>query len=100
LKANNLSIEVKEHANIKANTISVEAEESAAVKAKTASVEAEEEVTVKAKKIIVDGADTEITGGKLITKGTAAPNGQGPYCGIKACLFTGAPHAGDTVSGT
>jgi phage baseplate assembly protein gpV len=100
LKANNLSIEVKEHANIKAKTASVEAEESATVKANKVLVEGKEEVTVKAQEVIVDGADTKITGGKLTTKGTAAPNGQGPYCGLKVCLFTGANQTGDTVIGT
>jgi phage baseplate assembly protein gpV len=100
LKANNLSIEVKEHASIKANTASVEAEESAAVKAKEILVEGGGKVTVKSPEVIVDGADAKITGGKLTTKGTAVPNGQGPYCGLKFCLFTGANQTGDTVTGT
>jgi phage baseplate assembly protein gpV len=100
LKANNLDIEVKEHADIKANTASVKAEESATVKANKVLVEGNEEVTVKAQEVIIDGADTKITGGKVTTKGTVAPNGQGPYCGLMKCLFTGANHTGDTVIGT
>ncbi|MDR1219564.1 MAG: phage baseplate assembly protein V [Treponema sp.] len=100
LKANNLNIEVKEHVDIKANTASVEAKESATVKANEVLVEGGEKVTVKAPEVIVDGADTKITGGKLTTKGTAAPNGQGPYCGLPKCLFTGADQTGDTVIGT
>jgi hypothetical protein len=100
LKANNLNIEIKENANIKANTASVEAKETATVKANTVFVEAEETATVNSQKVIIEGADTKITGGKLTTKGMVAPNGQGPYCGLKQCLFTGANQTGDTVTGT
>jgi phage baseplate assembly protein gpV len=85
MKMKNLDVEVKEHASIKANTAAVEAKETAAV---------------KAKEVIIDGKDTKITGGKLITKGTVIPNGQGPYCAMLKCLFTGADHVGDTINGT
>jgi phage baseplate assembly protein gpV len=85
MKMKNLDVEVKEHASIKANTATIEAEETAAV---------------KAKEVIIEGEDTKITGGKLTTKGTVTPTGQGPYCGLPKCLFTGADHVGDTVNDT
>lgn len=41
-----------------------------------------------------------ITGGQCTIKGTVSPTGSGALCGIPACLFTGAPHSGETASGT
>ena len=40
-----------------------------------------------------------IKGGSLTATGTASPSGSGPFCGLPACLFTGAPHVGSIVSG-
>ena len=51
-------------------------------------------------KAVIKAAQVEITGGILKVDGMAAPTGSGPFCGIPACLFTGAPHTGDTVAGT
>ena len=38
---------------------------------------------------------------KMIQAGpkTVAPTGQGPFCGLPMCLFTGAPHSGHTAVG-
>ena len=47
----------------------------------------------------IDSPNVEITGGKVKIKGTVAPS-TGPFCAIPNCLFTGAPHGGDTVAGT
>lgn len=49
----------------------------------------------------IDSPDVEVTGGKVKIKGTVAPNPNGgAFCGIPVCLFTGAPHQGDIVTGT
>ncbi len=45
-------------------------------------------------------AQGKITGGTFQMNGAAAPSGSGPFCGLPACLFTGAPHVGNLVSGT
>ena len=42
----------------------------------------------------------ELTGGTLKCKGSATPSGQGPFCAIPVCPFTGAPQCGTDVSGT
>jgi hypothetical protein len=47
----------------------------------------------------INAANAKITGGMLTINGTAAPTGSGPFCGLPACLFTGAPHVGNLVSG-
>lgn len=50
-------------------------------------------------KTTIDSPNVEVTGGQVKIKGTVAPS-TGPFCGIPNCLFTGAPHGGDTVMGT
>jgi hypothetical protein len=42
---------------------------------------------------------TTLTGGTVTIAGTVSPTGSGALCGIPNCLFTGAPHTGDTSDG-
>jgi hypothetical protein len=51
-------------------------------------------------KCTVKAAIVEITGGNFKVGGSVAPTGSGALCAIPACLFTGAPHVGDTAGGT
>lgn len=68
---------------------------------KSIKVEAKENVEVKAtSKMKLEAQETELTGGMLKCKGTATPSGQGPFCAIPVCPFTGAPQCGTDVSGT
>lgn len=53
-----------------------------------------------ADKHTINAKESMITGGKHTMKGSCTPNGQGAYCAIKNCIYTGAPHVGDTVKGT
>lgn len=41
----------------------------------------------------IDSPDVKITGASCTVAGTPAPEGRGAFCGIPACLFTGAPHS-------
>jgi len=50
--------------------------------------------------IVVEGSSVTITGGSLTVAGNAVPTGTGCFLGIKNCLFTGAPIAGETITGT
>lgn len=71
------------------------------VNAKTVKVDSSQTVEIKgAQSVKVDSAQVTITGGMAKIGGTVAPTGSGALCGIPACLFTGAPHVGDTASGT
>lgn len=47
----------------------------------------------------IDSPDVKITGAKATISGTVAPSGKGAFCGIPACLFTGAPQCGEISSG-
>lgn len=44
--------------------------------------------------------DVTITGGSLTISGTASATGEGGFCAIPVCPFTGAPHIGHIISGT
>lgn len=57
-------------------------------------------VLAKGDDVTVSGSNVKVTGGNLTVSGSAAPTGSGPFCGIPNCLFTGAPHVGNKVSGT
>jgi hypothetical protein len=50
-------------------------------------------------KATIKASTVEVTGGNFKLKGTVSP-GTGPLCAIPYCLFTGAPHGGDTAAGT
>jgi len=50
-------------------------------------------------KATIKSPQVEITGGNFSMKGTVVPS-TGPLCAIPNCLFTGAPHGGNQVSGT
>lgn len=65
-----------------------------------ANIEVSGNTEVKSPNIKVDGAQVQITGGQLTTNGSVAPQGNGAYCGIPFCCFTGAPQSGPIVSGT
>lgn len=63
-----------------------------------AEVKADKDAKVEAQNITVKSSvKTEINGGKVVLGGTVTPTGNGALCGIPSCLFTGAPHVGDTT---
>ena len=67
----------------------------------TTDIESTGDLTIKGSgNLTINGLSTKITGGTFQMNGTCAPTGTGPLCGIPACLFTGAPQTGTTVTGT
>lgn len=68
---------------------------------KSLKVEAKENIEVKAaQKMKLEAQETELTGGILKCKGTAAPSGTGCFCALKICPVTGAPVSGELVTNT
>jgi len=63
------------------------------VRGKNIEIESNSSTTIK-------GLSVSIAGGQLTVDGTSLPSGSGPFCAIPNCLFTGAPHIGNTVTGT
>lgn len=56
------------------------------------SVEAKQNATLKSQ-------NTKLTGGIVEVGGTVTPTGQGAFCGIPYCPYTGAPQTGNQSSG-
>lgn len=49
-------------------------------------------------KISISAKEVEFKGGSLIRKGKSNLDGQGGFCGIPVCPFTGAVHTGSTIT--
>ena len=58
----------------------------------TITISAEGNITLSAKQV-------EVKGGSFISKGKANLDGNGGFCGIPVCPFTGATHTGSTIKG-
>lgn len=72
--------------------------ESKAFNAVTEKVQVEaDDVQVKAKSATIS-ADSITLQGSIKHAGTAVPNQRGAWCGIPACLFSGAPHTSDLTN--
>lgn len=89
----NMQIAAEENLEASGKAVSVSAQDGMELKGSDVSVKGESSLTLTS-------AKTELTGGQVTCKGTATPSGQGPFCAIPACLFTGAPQCGTDVKGT
>lgn len=74
--------------------------ESLSVSGKSVSVRADDAAEVGGKSLRLESSETTLTGGKVRCAGAVSPTGQGPFCGMPYCAFTGAPQSGAEVSGT
>ena len=81
-------------------TMDIKFAQGATLKFKNLDITVEQNVNIKAENATLEASTVKITGGELETNGDVSPSGSGPYCGIKQCRFTGAPHVGQKVSGT
>lgn len=62
-----------------------------------ATIKCDKDASIEAQNVTVKSSvKTEIKGGQVKLAGTVAPTGSGALCGLPSCLFTGAPHVGDT----
>lgn len=68
----------------------------------TITVKGESDIKIESTgEVTVKGETVKVTGGKLKVSGSSSPRMTGgPFNAIKMCPFTGAPHCGDTVTGT
>ena len=86
IKTKQFDLEIKENFTVKVNG--------------NVNIESDGDVIVKAANATIEAKSVKITGGELETQGTVSPTGQGPYCGLPNCVFSGAPQTGSKVSGT
>lgn len=86
---------------IAAGDISIETEGNTNIKTTGDTKLTTENVNVEAtSSATVTSKEVTITGGKLTVKGTAKPEGSGPFCAIPVCAMTGAMQTGYEVNGT
>ena len=62
-----------------------------------ATIKCDKDASIEAQNVTVKSSvKTEIKGGQVKLAGNVTPTGSGALCGLPSCLFTGAPHVGDT----
>jgi hypothetical protein len=82
----------------KKTTIDVDGDAAIKTSGKT-EIEAAGDTSVKGNNVTVEAAVlAEVKGAQVKINGTVAP-GMGPFCALPNCLFTGAPHGGNTAAG-
>lgn len=79
--------------------IKIETEKEVGLQIKgNAEIKVDKDAKIEAQNVTVKSSvKTEIKGGQVVLGGTVTPTGSGALCGIPSCLFTGAPHVGDTT---
>ena len=80
-------------------TITIDADGKVTIEAKEVTIAGETSIKTTSPQTTIDGNKVEVTGGTFIRKGTANVDGQGGFCGIPVCPFTGAIHTGSTITG-
>ena len=83
----------------KDTTISIDTNGKVTLSAKEVSISGDTSLKTTSPKTTIDGNQVEVTGNSFIRKGTANIDGQGGFCGIPVCPFTGAVHTGSTIVG-
>jgi hypothetical protein len=82
----------------KKSTIEVDGDATIKTSGKT-TIEADGDAIVKGANVTVEAAlKAEVKGAQVVIDGSVIP-GNGPFCALPNCLFTGAPHGGDTAAG-
>lgn len=79
--------------------ISLDGEGKVVISANDVTVKGTSTLKVESPSTVIDGNKVEVTGSNFIRKGTANLDGQGGFCGIPVCPFTGAVHTGSTIIG-
>lgn len=81
------------------STITITSDGNITMSAKTIEVHGATSIKTSSPSTTVDGNKVEVTGNSFIRKGKANLDGQGGFCGIPICPFTGAVHTGSTITG-
>lgn len=89
-----------DNVEIKANdtTISINAKGEVTLSAKEVTISGDTSLKTTSPKTTIDGDKVEVTGSSFVRRGTANLDGQGGFCGIPVCPFTGAVHTGSTIT--
>lgn len=83
----------------KDTTISIGIDGKVELSAKDVTISGTTSLKTSSPQTTIDGNNVEVTGSSFVRKGTANIDGQGGFCGIPVCPFTGAIHTGSTIVG-
>lgn len=90
--ADGVKIEAKD------TSIAIGADGKVTLTAKEISVSTDTSIKTTSPNTTIDGKQVEVTGSSFVRKGTANVDGQGGFCGIPVCPFSGAVHTGSTIT--
>ena len=85
--------------NAKNSTITIDTEGKVKIEASDVNISSRNNLSTTCPNTTIDGSQVEVTGASFVRKGIANVDGQGGFCGIPVCPFTGAIHTGSTIAG-
>ena len=91
--ASNVSITAKD------TIITITTDGKVSLSAKEVEIKGDSSIKTSSPATTLDGDKVEVTGNSFIRKGKVNLDGQGGFCGIPVCPFTGAIHTGSTITG-
>lgn len=83
----------------KDTVVSIGVDGKVTLSAKEVTISGDTSLKTTSPKTTIDGDQVEVTGNSFVRKGTANVDGQGGFCGIPVCPFTGAVHTGSIIAG-
>lgn len=83
----------------KDSTITIEADGRVVLSAKEVELTGDTSLKTSSPQTTINGNQVKVTGASFIRKGVANTDGQGGFCGIPVCPFTGAVHVGSMITG-
>lgn len=83
----------------KDTTVTISTKGEVTISAKNVNIASTSALKTSSPSTIIDGSNVEVTGGSFVRRGKANLDGQGGFCGIAVCPFTGAIHTGSTIVG-
>lgn len=83
----------------KDSVVTVSTDGKVSISAKDIEITSSSSIKTSSPKTTLDGNSVEVTGSSFIRKGKANLDGNGGFCGIPVCPFTGAIHTGSTITG-
>lgn len=83
----------------KDSVVTISTDGKVSISAKNVEIIGSSSLKTSSPKTTLDGNSVEVTGSSFVRKGKANLDGNGGFCGIPVCPFTGAVHTGSTITG-
>lgn len=83
----------------KNSVVTISTDGKVSISAKDVEITGSSSLKTSSPQTTLDGNSVEVTGSSFVRKGKANLDGNGGFCGIPVCPFTGAIHTGSTITG-